>query len=45
MLRKFDVKDDRPELEYHNKNLMTNRDLGFNHEEICGKLEKISGFY
>ena len=44
-LRKFALKEDELELEYHNLNLMMNRDLGFHHEDICRTLEKIPLFY
>ena len=38
MLRKFDLKEDKPELECDNENLITKRDLGFDHEDIGRKL-------
>ena len=37
--------DIKLELENHNQNLMTKRDLGFDHEDICRKLEIIPGFH
>ena len=38
MLRKFDLKEDKPELECDNENLITKRDLGIDHEDIGRKL-------
>ena len=43
--RKYDLKKDKLELEYLNWNLMTKRDLGFDLEDICRKLEIIPGFH
>ena len=43
--RTFDLKEDKLELEHHNKNLMMMRDLGFVHEDICRNLEIIPGFH
>ena len=43
-LQKFALKEDKLELKFHDQNLMTKRDLGFDHEYICEKLEIISGF-
>ena len=43
--RTFDLKEDKLELEHHNKNLMMKRDLGFVHEDICRNLEIIPGFH
>ena len=33
-LQQFDLKEDKLELEYQNKNLKKKRDLGFDHEGI-----------
>ena len=44
-LQKFALKEDKLELKFHDQNLMTKRDLGFDHEYICEKLEIISGFH
>ena len=45
MLQKFALKEDKLELKFHDQNLMTKRDLGFDHEYICEKLEIITGFH
>ena len=45
MLQKFALKEDKLELKFHDQNLMTKRDLGFDHEYICEKLEIIPGFH
>ena len=34
-----------PLQKYHHWNLITKRELGFDHEDICGKLEIIPGFH
>ena len=43
-LQKFALKEDKLELKCHDQNLMTKRDIGFDYEDICGKLEIIPGF-
>ena len=45
VLWKFALKEDKLELECHNYNLMRKRDLGFDHEDICRKLQIIPGFH
>ena len=45
MLRKFDLNEDKPEQECDDENLITKRDLGFDHEDIGRKLEIIPGFH
>ena len=42
-LQYFDLKEDKLELEYQNKNLKKKRDLGFDHEGIWRKLWIIPG--
>ena len=44
-LQKFASKEDKLELKFHDQNLMTKRDLWFDHEDICGKPEIIPGFH
>ena len=44
-LQKFALEEDKLELKCRYQNSMTKRDLGFNHEDICGKLEMIPGFH
>ena len=44
-LQRFNLKEDKLELEYHIEHLMMKRDLGFNHDDICRKSEIISGFH
>ena len=44
-LQRFAFKEDELELKCHDYNLMSKRDLGFDHEDICGKLEIIPGFH
>ena len=45
MLQKFALKEDKLEPKFHDQNLMTKRDLGFDHEYICEKLDIMSGFH
>ena len=45
VLWKFALKEDKLELECHNYYLMRKRDLGFDHEDICRKLQIIPGFH
>ena len=44
-LQKFALKEDKLELRFHDQNLMTKRDLWFDHEDIGGKPEIIPGFH
>ena len=44
-LQKFDLLEDKLELDYHSENLMTKRGVGFNREGICIKLEIVPGFH
>ena len=44
-LQKFASKEDKLELKFYDQNLMTKRDLWFDHEDICGKPEIIPGFH
>ena len=44
-LQKFALKEDRLDLECHDYNLMTKRDLGFDYKDICGKFEIMPGFH
>ena len=44
-LQKFALKEDRLDVECHDYNLMTKRDLGFDYKDICGKFETMPGFH
>ena len=44
-LQKFNLKEDKLELEYNIEHLMMKRDLGFNLDDICRKREIIPGFH
>ena len=43
-LQKFALKEDKLELKCHDLILMAKKGLGFDHKDVCGKLEIIPSF-